>query len=328
MSTRSRKQSLGTEHNEINLALEALKTGSSTSATKQQRNTKDPISQSIRSVSKVLSTNKNNVINKNVIDVNNDIQNEILETSSRSLLNEISTNMLEDPFIDAESLDKESKSISSLLEITKKILEQNTLIMEKQEAFELCLLNSPIMSRLQNHHMKKGAMQGIKVTVDNWLYSSNRIYEQSIRNELATLCSDRMEQYKKDTKWKALFGKIEKLVSSTVNSESSEAEIVSRKSSNGCQKSVWTATYKKSICYYTSNLHNLFDPEITKIKFDEKYLTRILQYFLVMYYNMLCAIAANFISNLLTLLNHLQQYNDNYSNCEKSQEGSSTSESK
>ncbi|CAG8785401.1 6396_t:CDS:1, partial [Cetraspora pellucida] len=27
-------------------------------------------------------------------------------------------------------------------------------------------------------------------------------------------------------------------------------------------------------------LHNLFNPEITKIKFDEKYLTRKLQYFL------------------------------------------------
>ncbi|CAG8474902.1 41041_t:CDS:2 [Gigaspora margarita] len=76
MSTRSRKRSLGTEHNEINLALKVLKSGSSTSA-KRQRNTKDPIIQSFRS-------------------------NEIAETSLRSLLNEISTNMLEDPFNDAE----------------------------------------------------------------------------------------------------------------------------------------------------------------------------------------------------------------------------------
>ncbi|KAF0514430.1 hypothetical protein F8M41_017589 [Gigaspora margarita] len=83
---------------------------------------------------------------------------------------------------------------------------------------------------------QKGATQGIKIAVDNWLYSSDRIYEQTIRNEIVALCSGRMERYKKDTKLEALFGKIEKLkVSSPVNLESSEAEIVSWKSSDEVQ---------------------------------------------------------------------------------------------
>ncbi|CAG8658173.1 27844_t:CDS:2, partial [Dentiscutata erythropus] len=112
-----------------NHTLEALKSGSSTS-TKRQQNTKDPISQTFRSVSKILSTNKNNTTNKNVIDVEkdiDDIQNETAETSSRSSLNEISTNILEDPFTNTEC------------EITNKILEQNILIMEKQKTLETTL---------------------------------------------------------------------------------------------------------------------------------------------------------------------------------------------
>ncbi|CAG8785402.1 6397_t:CDS:2, partial [Cetraspora pellucida] len=101
----------------------------------------------------------------------------------------------------------------------------------------------------------KGAMQGIRVAVDNWLYPSDKVYEQAIRKELDNLCPDRMERYNKVSKWKALYCKIEnmisiesckyrgalfgtfpctvfehifkKKVSLTVNSESSESKIAS-----------------------------------------------------------------------------------------------------
>ncbi|CAG8804627.1 26088_t:CDS:2, partial [Dentiscutata erythropus] len=72
----------------------------------------------------------------------------------------------------------------------------------------------------------KGATQEIKAAVDNWLYPGDRIYKQTIRNELVALCPDKMERYKKDTKWEALFDKIKNC---------SEAEIVSWKSSSEVQ---------------------------------------------------------------------------------------------
>ncbi|CAG8796375.1 1911_t:CDS:2, partial [Racocetra fulgida] len=58
----------------------------------------------------------------------------------------------------------------------------------------------------------KGATQGIKIAVDNWLYSNDKIYEHAIKKELEALCPDRMERYKKASRWEALFCKIESLV--------------------------------------------------------------------------------------------------------------------
>ncbi|CAG8474922.1 41042_t:CDS:10 [Gigaspora margarita] len=136
---------------------------------------------------------------------------------------------------------------------------------------------------------QKGATQGIKIAVDNWLYSSDRIYEQAIQNEIVALCPGRMERYKKDTKLEALFGKIENLkVSSTVNLESSEAEIVSWKSSDEVQ-------------WCLQNLDTLIEKE------DKTYLQMV---------------AKKVFGRQLTKIN----YNDNDADCEKSQEGSSVSE--
>ncbi|CAG8714656.1 12678_t:CDS:2 [Cetraspora pellucida] len=53
--------------------------------------------------------------------------------------------------------------------------------------------------------MTKGATQGIRVVVDNWLYSSDKVYEQAIRKELDNLCPNRMERYNKVSKWEALY---------------------------------------------------------------------------------------------------------------------------
>ncbi|CAG8747506.1 8612_t:CDS:2, partial [Racocetra fulgida] len=95
-------------------------------------------------------------------------------------------------------LSEESESAKCLLEMTKKVLEQNASIMKKQEALE------------------KGAMQEIKIVVDNWLYPNDKIYEHAIKKELEALCPDRMERYKKASRWEALFCKIENLVNSII----------------------------------------------------------------------------------------------------------------
>ncbi|CAG8784574.1 17726_t:CDS:1, partial [Cetraspora pellucida] len=54
----------------------------------------------------------------------------------------------------------------------------------------------------------KGVMQDIKAAVDNWLYPNDKVYEEAIQKELEILCPDKMERYRKGTKWEALFNKI------------------------------------------------------------------------------------------------------------------------
>ncbi|CAG8763176.1 5050_t:CDS:2, partial [Cetraspora pellucida] len=157
----------------------------------------------------------------------------------------------------------------------------------------------------------KGATQGIKVAVDNWLYPNDRIYEQTIRKELEALCPNKIDKIEKSYRG-ALFGTFrrsvfehvfKKKILPAVNSESSETEIASWKLSDEvqwCLENLDTMVEEEDKTYLqlvakkvfgrnpTKNqyavtravLHNLFDPEITKIKFDEKYLTRKLQYFL------------------------------------------------
>ncbi|CAG8631982.1 5818_t:CDS:2, partial [Cetraspora pellucida] len=103
--------------------LEALKSGSSIST--------------MKSIDKVLSINKNNIIN-NVINVDDDIQNEVAESSSRFPLNEVP---LRSPLNEALSRFLLSKIFTNTLENPSINAEckQNTSIMEKQEALETML---------------------------------------------------------------------------------------------------------------------------------------------------------------------------------------------
>ncbi|CAG8467023.1 13290_t:CDS:2 [Dentiscutata erythropus] len=315
-------------------ALDALKYGSS-APTKKKQNTKNSNIQPLRNVDNSLPANETNIDNNNVIDADN-IQEDEVESPPRSPLNEISINSIEKSSASAKH---GSESVNCLLEMTKKVLEQNTSIMEKQGALEVMLTQlADKVKTLQSSHenlkskakdndnewWQKGATQGIKFAVDNWLYPNDKVYEKSIRKELDDLCPDKMERYKKASKWDALFCKIENLyrgalfgsfrrsifdyvfkkkISPTVNSESSEAEISSWKSSEEvqwCLENLDTMIEEDDKMYLqmvakrvfgrqpTKNqyavtraiLHNLLNPEITKVKFDEKYLTRKLQSFL------------------------------------------------
>ncbi|CAG8728190.1 4768_t:CDS:2, partial [Cetraspora pellucida] len=173
---------------------------------------------------------------------------------------------------------EENKTMKSILETTKQVLTQNISIIEKQKALEgmITQLANDIKT-LQSIHenfksnigdrshewWQKGAIQGIKNAIDNWLYPNDKIYEQAIRQELETLCSDRMGRYRRDVKWDALFTKIEnsistesckycgalfgsfrcaifdhifkKKISPTINSESSESDIIAWKESGEVQ---------------------------------------------------------------------------------------------
>ncbi|CAG8746177.1 21210_t:CDS:2, partial [Cetraspora pellucida] len=141
-----------------------------------------------------------------------------------------------------------SKTINSILEISKQLLTQNTSIMKRQEALEVML------------------------------YPNNKVYEEAIQKELEILCLDKMERYRKGTKWEALFNKIENVKSSddicwclenldTMVEEKEKAylqmvakKVFGRQITNN-QYAVTRAV-----------LHNFFNPKIIKIKFDEKYL--------------------------------------------------------
>ncbi|CAG8706901.1 1007_t:CDS:2, partial [Scutellospora calospora] len=82
----------------------------------------------------------------------------------------------------------------------------------------------------------KEVVQGIKNVIDNWLYPNDKIYKQAIRKELEALCPNKMSRTESCKYCKALFGSFrcaifdhvfKKEVSPTVNSESSESEIIS-----------------------------------------------------------------------------------------------------
>ncbi|RIA99856.1 hypothetical protein C2G38_2237129, partial [Gigaspora rosea] len=91
-------------------------------------------SQSFRSIDKKLSTNKNNIDNSDVIDIDEDVTT---ESPRRSPINKIFINTPEKSSVVAKcALSDESDSVNCLLDITKKVLEQNTSIMEKQNALE------------------------------------------------------------------------------------------------------------------------------------------------------------------------------------------------
>ncbi|CAG8771527.1 901_t:CDS:2, partial [Gigaspora rosea] len=208
--------------------LNTLKSGASASTSKKRRNMKvsTSTSQSFKSKEKELSTNKNNINNSDIIDIDEDVTT---ESPRRSPLNKIFINTPEKSSVVAKcALSDESDSVNCLLDITKKVLEQNTSIMEKQNALEgiLTQLTESVKTlRLSCENLKskakgndgewwqKGATRGIKIAVDNWLYPNDKIYEQAIKKELEALCPDKMEQYQKVSKWEALFSKIENLIS-------------------------------------------------------------------------------------------------------------------
>ncbi|RIB18104.1 hypothetical protein C2G38_2185541 [Gigaspora rosea] len=211
-------------------------------------------SQSFRSIDKKLSTNKNNIDNSDVIDIDEDVTT---ESPRRSPINKIFINTPEKSSVVAKcALSDESDSVNCLLDITKKVLEQNTSIMEKQNALEgiLTQLTESVKTlRLSCENLKskaKGATRGIKIAIDNWLYPNDKIYEQAIKKELEVLCPDKMERYQKASNTEsckyhgALFGSFrrsvfeyvfKKKIAPTVNSESSEAEIGSWKLSKEVQ---------------------------------------------------------------------------------------------
>ncbi|CAG8535960.1 7392_t:CDS:2, partial [Racocetra fulgida] len=132
--------------------------------------------------------------------------------------------------------------------------------MEKQEALETTVtrLSSDIKVLQSSHenlksNLKDNSYEWWQLSIDNWLYPNDKIYEEYIRKELEDLCPDKMERYKKSSRWEALYSKIENSVnnntlfgsfrravfehvfknkiSQAVNSENSEAEIISWKSS-------------------------------------------------------------------------------------------------
>ncbi|CAG8775742.1 4472_t:CDS:2, partial [Racocetra fulgida] len=143
---------------------------------------------------------------------------------------------------------EENKMMKSILETTKQVLTQNISIIEKQKALEgmITQLANDIKT-LQSIHENFKSNMGDR---DNWLYPNDKIYEQAIRQELETLCPDKMGRYKRDISTEsckyrgALFGSFrraifdhvfKKKISPTVNSESSESDIIAWKESGEVQ---------------------------------------------------------------------------------------------
>ncbi|CAG8727876.1 8794_t:CDS:2, partial [Cetraspora pellucida] len=103
---------------------------------------------------------------------------------------------------------KKNKIMKSILETTKQVLMQNISIIEKQKALE------GIITQLANDiKTLQSTYENFKSNIGDcghewWqLYPNDKIYEQAIRQELETLCSDRMP-YRRDVKWNVLFTKI------------------------------------------------------------------------------------------------------------------------
>ncbi|CAG8651098.1 8882_t:CDS:2, partial [Racocetra persica] len=237
-----------------------------------------------------LSTSIIKKLNINIDDIDNNTQNspyEITKSLPRVSLNESFTNMLENLSVDKENASsEESKMMKLILEMTKQVLPQNSSIIEKQESLDAM----------------KGIIQGIKSAIDNWLYPNDKIYTQAIQKELEALFPDKMGRYKKDSKWVGLFAKIENSISAE-SCKYRESEIIAWKESEKvqwCLENLDSMIKEEDKMYLqivakkvfgrqpTRNqyavtwaiLHNLFDPGLVKIKFDEKYLTRKLNAFL------------------------------------------------
>ncbi|RIB06155.1 hypothetical protein C2G38_2047013 [Gigaspora rosea] len=149
---------------------------------------------------------------------------------------------------------------NSIMEKQKALESTVTLLTNDVKALQSLQENfKPNMRDHVNEWWQKGMTQGIKNAIDNWLYPNEKIYEQTIQKELENFCPDKMVRYKKNSKWETLFSKIEnsistesckycgalfgsfrraifdhvfkKKISPTVNSESSESEIIAWKAS-------------------------------------------------------------------------------------------------
>ncbi|KAF0507099.1 hypothetical protein F8M41_019059 [Gigaspora margarita] len=244
MPLKGRKQKLDPQQNEVALALDALRSNPSLSSIKKPRNANEATTQSIKTTKKV-SITKNNINPIDIDDIDDNIQNsshEINESPSRLPLSESFTNTLENLSVGDENVsNEESKTIKLILETAKQILTQNDSIIEKQESLETLIT--------QYEHFELAmcvfrAVQGIKNAIDNWLYPNDKIYKQAIRKELEALRPDKMSCTESCKYRGALFGSFrraifdhvfKKKVSPTVNSESSESEIISWKANEEVQ---------------------------------------------------------------------------------------------
>ncbi|CAG8785479.1 16257_t:CDS:2, partial [Cetraspora pellucida] len=135
---------------EVTSALDTLRSGPSTA--KKQKTTNEPITQPLKRVN-------NNVENADVDGIDNDIQDSlrvITESPPRSPFSEMSTNILGNLHTNIEHVQSEkSETINSILEISKRLLTQNTSIMERQEALEVMvtqLINN--IKTLQSSYQK------------------------------------------------------------------------------------------------------------------------------------------------------------------------------
>ncbi|KAF0507103.1 hypothetical protein F8M41_019063 [Gigaspora margarita] len=197
MSPKSQKRKDSSEQNEtseIDSILDALKSGTSASTMKKS----------------------------NVIDVDEDVTT---ESPQRSPLNEIFINMPEKSSGFAKcALSNKSDSVYCLLDITKKVLEQNTSIMEKQNALEgiLTQLTESIKTLRSSCKNLKSKAKGNDASKWEALFSKieNLISMESCKYHGALFGSFRRLAFEYVFKTK---------ISPTVNSESSEAEIASWK---------------------------------------------------------------------------------------------------
>ncbi|RIB30004.1 hypothetical protein C2G38_2027220 [Gigaspora rosea] len=126
MPPKSRKRKLGSEQNEVAMALDALKAANVPKGIKNHASPK----QSIENV----GNNDNDDSSPNFFHPISSPY-EITESPSRSPLNEVPTNTSEKLSVDT-CCGEESKTMNTLLEITNKILVQNISIMEKQETLD------------------------------------------------------------------------------------------------------------------------------------------------------------------------------------------------
>ncbi|RIB30290.1 hypothetical protein C2G38_2238351 [Gigaspora rosea] len=139
MPPKGRKRNPEPQQNEVNTALDALRSNPSTSI-KKLRNTEQTTAQSPKNAKTVLHNSMNQSNYVDVDDIDDDIQNfprEITESTPRLPLSKSFTNTLENLSVDDKNASNgESKTMKLILEMTKQILMQNNSIMEKQKALE------------------------------------------------------------------------------------------------------------------------------------------------------------------------------------------------
>ncbi|CAG8748060.1 16837_t:CDS:2, partial [Cetraspora pellucida] len=184
MPPKGRKQKPELQRNEVDSALNALRSGPSASIIKP-RNASKPTTQPL---------------NIDINNIDNNTQNSPCEIdlASDALRSGLSTSIIKKPR-NATST-KENETMKLILEITKQVLMQNMSIIEKQDALE-SVFN---VRGHDNEWWQKGAIKGIKKAIDNWLYPNNKIYEQAIRKELEMLPTVNLESSESEIiTWKA-----------------------------------------------------------------------------------------------------------------------------